>query len=354
MIWKRSLAVKTCHNILAGDICLIEMDSNAQINHQPEGFHRDGESPEQSKKPERVDIIINPAAGRQLPMLAIFNQVFKANQVDWNVAVTKNPGDAFRFSREALNAGADVVAACGGDGTVMEVARGLAGSNVPLAIFPTGTANVMALELGIPLNLTQAVALAAEGNHLVRPIDMGQVGEAQFLLRVGVGAEAQITQGTPREAKTRWGNLAYVFTAISALSNPAVAVYEIWLDGLYVRVEGISCMIANSGNVGLQGVNIAPGIDVVDGLLDVVLVRRGDLPSLIAVATAAVFEAEQEPEPILRWQAREVIMKTHPPLPVQVDGEMMGETPIEVRILPRAVKIICPLPPAPANSNTSR
>src|SRR4051794_19444696 len=108
---------------------------------------------------DNVFVIINPASGQDRPILGILNRVFHAAGINWEVGLTKQSGDALRMAREAVIAGADVVAVYGGDGTVMEVATGLSGSDVPLAIFPGGTANVMAVELGIPGALEEAVAL---------------------------------------------------------------------------------------------------------------------------------------------------------------------------------------------------
>jgi diacylglycerol kinase (ATP) len=296
-------------------------------------------------KPRRVNVIVNPAAGRPLPLLAILNSAFQNQGVDWEVFITKELGDARRLAQESVQAGVDVVAACGGDGTVMEVADGLVGSGVPMAILPAGTANVMAVELGIPLDLGLATALIAEGNNQLREVDMATVNDRRFLLRVGIGAEAHIALGPEREAKNRLGNLAYVITAISALTNPQVSWFSMELDGLHVEVEGISCMVANSGSMGISGIKIVPEMYVDDGLLDVVIIRRSNLPSLLAIASAAVLESPQEPEPVLHWQVREAKINSQPAMPVVVDGEVLDSETITARILPHAIRIICPLPP---------
>jgi diacylglycerol kinase (ATP) len=299
-------------------------------------------------RPRRVYVITNPVGtvGRRMPLLAIFNDVFRAHQVEYEVLITKESGDARRMAQEAVEAGADVVAACGGDGTLMEVADGLVGTGVPLAIFPAGTANIMALTLGIPTDLVEAVTLVAEGSRAVlRSVDMGEVNNRLFLLRVGGGAEAQMTLQTEREAKSRWGNLAYVLSGLNTILNPIPAQYRINVDGMRVEVEGISLMVANSGNVGMAGVNIAPGVDVSDGLLDVIVIRSGDVPSLLSVASAMFTKAEMEPEPLLHWQAREIYIETDPPIALIADGEDVGMTPVSARALPGAVQIVCPLPP---------
>ncbi len=98
---------------------------------------------------KRVRVIINPAAGQDEPVLGILNSVFHPAGVEWDVAITLKAGDAKRFAQQAVEEGIEVVAVYGGDGTVAEVASGLIGSEVPLAIFPGGTANVMSVELGI-------------------------------------------------------------------------------------------------------------------------------------------------------------------------------------------------------------
>lgn len=295
-------------------------------------------------KPRRVHVITNPAAGKRQPLLAILNDIFQANQVDWEVFVTKQSGDAQRLAQESAQAGVDLVAACGGDGTVMEVANGLIGTDVPMAIFPSGTANVMSLELGIPLDIAQAVALASEGNNTLRAVDMGQANNSNFLLRIGIGMEAHIILRTEREAKTRWGNLAYILTGLAELTNPTVANYVMVLDGLRMEVDAISVMVANSGNMGIQGVNIVPGVDVSDGMLDVVVIRRGDLPSLLTIARSSFLDPQEIPDSVLHWKTREVQITAKPEQLVQADGEDIGVTPLSVRILPRAVKIVCPIP----------
>jgi diacylglycerol kinase family enzyme len=84
-----------------------------------------------------------------------------------------------------------------------------------------------------------------------------------------------------------------------------------------------------------------------DGLLDFVLIRRSDLPSLLAVATNAVLNLETEPEPILHWQAKKIVVNADPQQPTEIDGEEYPPTPFTAEVLPRAARIVCPLPPPP-------
>jgi YegS/Rv2252/BmrU family lipid kinase len=292
----------------------------------------------------RVHVIINPAAGKDQPVLKVLNTALQEAGVEWEVFLTKAAGDGRRLAQEAVQAGADVIGVHGGDGTVMEVASGLIGTAVPFAIIPGGTANVMSLELGIPVDLQAACALLVDPAAAVRTIDMGQVGEHYFLLRSSVGFEAEMVEGADRELKNRLGVFAYALSALQTLADPPVARYSLNLDGQEVEQEGLACIVANSGTMGMNGMPslaLAPDIDVGDGLLDVVIVTRSDLPGIVSLIANVVSGGENS-NILQRWQAREVTITADPPQTVQVDGEITGKTPVTARVLPQAVRVIVP------------
>ena len=289
-----------------------------------------------------VQTIINPAAGRDQPILKTLNAAFTTAGVDWDVAITKKPGDGTRLAKKAVEAGADVVLVHGGDGTVMEVASGLVGSQVPLAIVPGGTANVMSHELGIPVDLVEACTLAVNPDATIRKIDMGKIKDVYFMLRAGMGFEAAMVRGADRELKDRVGLLAYALSGLQELTDPQIARYHLVLDGQNVETEGLACIVANSGNIGAAGMSLAPNIDISDGLLDVMVVTKADLPSLIALAATVVGGAENDAPALQHWQVKQVTISSDPPQQVQVDGEMLAQTPIDVQIVPEAVKVIVP------------
>lgn len=291
---------------------------------------------------DRIAVIVNPAAGQDRPILSIMNTAFHAARVDWDVFVTKKEGDATRYTHQAVEAGYPVVAVYGGDGTVGEVASALIGTGVPLAIFPGGTANVMSVELGIPNDLAEACALVFSGAGIARPIDMGRIADRHFMLRVGIGFEAEMVEGADREKKDRFGTLAYAISALQALRDPTVARYRLTLDGVSRDTEGMTCIIANTGSLGRTSLTLAPTIDIGDGLLDVVVVRSNDLPSLVAVA-ASVIAGSANAEPLQHWQARQVRVEVEPAQPVTVDGEIVEEAPIEVEVIPAAIQVIVPV-----------
>lgn len=300
---------------------------------------------------QRVRVIVNPSAGQDEPILNTLNTTFRAAGVDWDILITKEAGDGRRLTEEALAAGADVIAAYGGDGTVMEVASVLAGTHIPLAILPGGTANVIAAELGVPPDLAGALALINHEAAVIQAMDVGQVGEYRFLTRIGMGLEVAVIEETDREAKSRLGWLAYALTLLQKLTDPPVARYRLLIDGREIEAEGLMCVVANSGtfspNTGVAGrpLSLGPEVSVNDGLLDVVVIRRSNLASLLSVA-ASLVAGNDKAEPLERWPAREVTVMSDPPQGVQCDGEIIGMTPVTARVAPQALRVIVP-PPVP-------
>ncbi|MEJ2706564.1 MAG: diacylglycerol kinase family lipid kinase [Anaerolineales bacterium] len=324
-------------------------DATDQSEHRRELVERVRTRVDQSAEREQgrlIHVIINPVAGKGQPVLKVLNAAMQVAGVAWEVFVTKAAGDCHNFVKQAVEAGVDQVIVYGGDGTIMEAASALMGTDIPLAIIPGGTGNVMSAELRIPLDLVEACALAVDPEANLRAIDLGRIGEKYtFMLRAGVGLEAAMVEGADRELKDRVGSLAYAISGLQALSDPPIARYRLELDGEETLVEGLTCIVANSGNVGVPGMYLAPNIDVSDGLLDVIVVRSIDLPALASLL-ASVVGGLENPEKLAHWQAKEITLTSDPVQKVQVDGEILCETPFTVRVVPQAVKMIVPSPAA--------
>jgi YegS/Rv2252/BmrU family lipid kinase len=286
-----------------------------------------------------MHVVINPASGQPQPLLHTVNMVCQELGVDWDASITKKSGDGHRFAREALASGVDVVAAFGGDGSVMEVASALMGSQVPVAILPGGTANVMSTELGIPGDLTQACQLACGQNSTTKAVDVGQSGERTFMLRVAMGLAADHVIGATREMKDRYGELAYTLSALKQMEHPTTARYQLTLDGEGFEVEGVTCRVDNSGNVG-HGLSFSKEISVSDGLLDVTIVRDLGHTSRWSLFSDAIGHGTPDADAFHHWQAREITIDADPPQRVIGDGELWGETPISLTVLPQAARFL--------------
>ncbi len=288
---------------------------------------------------KRVKVIINPASGIERPILRPLNSALRGAGFAWDVDVTHGSGDAQRLAAAAALDGYDAVMVYGGDGAVMEAAAGLMGTGVPLAIIPSGTGNVLSVELGIENDIARAAALLTREQIPVRDIDMGECGEHRFALRVATGYEAAYVQHTTREAKERMGKLAYALSAIQ--QDLRLVCYSLTLDGEAVEVDGYTCMVANSGNVGLPGLAVLSEISVGDGLLDVVVVQNLNFLSLLRRPAFGDEETERN-KMVRHWQVREVTVATDPPEAIIGDGEVWGETPFSAWVLPGVMRVIVP------------
>ncbi len=309
----------------------------------------------------RVCVVANPAAGQGNFDVKELNARFTSAEVEWEVFFTKKVGDGELLARRAIAEGFDVVAAYGGDGTVAEVGGAMVGSGVPLAILPGGTANVMSVELGIPLSFGEAVGVLCYEELSLRAVDVGKVDDRHFMLRLSVGLEARMVEGADRSLKDRLGTLAYALSALKAITTPEVHSFEFEVDGQTRCEEGIACVIANSANLGRAGWQLSPDVSVSDGLLDVFVVNNTSMPTVMSLLTGILgqetrtVEAEREGEPVdearpvRHWQAKDVVVSSTPASSVQCDGEMIGNTPKHVSILPAALQIVVPPPPLPAS-----
>jgi diacylglycerol kinase (ATP) len=295
---------------------------------------------------KRIHIAFNPAAGPARDSLEIIEAVLREHgQVEWEVFETQKDGDARRFAEEAVKAGVDAVVACGGDGTVMEVAQGVQGSKVPMAIFPAGTANVMSVELGISSDLKEAVALVLGDACHTRYIDMGEIDGRSFLLRVGIGLEAELA-ATPREQKRRYGRLAYFSWAFQKIRELRRVDFTLTMDGKTERVRGVSCMIANSANAGIPRLELVEA-DVADGQLDVLVIRSMQIPEIARIVgnSLRILLRKGQPaqEPLLHWRAREIKVTTRRRQRVAADGELLERrSEVQARVIPGAVRVIVP------------
>jgi YegS/Rv2252/BmrU family lipid kinase len=305
-----------------------------------------------------IQIIANPGAGQEGLNLKTVQTIFSAYPVEWDVSITKEAGDATLLAKAAAEAGADVVAIYGGDGSVAETAAALAGvSRTCLAILPGGTANVMSVELGIPGKLEDALRVAADPASQVRTIDMGVVNKRPFVLRVGMGLEAEMVAGADREAKNRFGVFAYLWSGLQNIARPQPARYQLVLDGQQVETDGLTCIVANSGNMGQAGLNLIPTIAVDDGLLDVIVIGQAGVKSFFDVAGAILGLAEVQPEQrptrytqlgaemrssLQYWQVKEVHVACEPPQAIQSDGELLDAKEVHCQIQQGALRVLTP------------
>jgi YegS/Rv2252/BmrU family lipid kinase len=295
----------------------------------------------------RAFVVGRERKGRQIPE-AVADVAERLTVAGWEVdnAVVERKREMRRLTRRAVKDGRDVVLAVGGDGAVLQVATVLADTTVALGIIPTGTGNLLAGNLHIPGGIEQAVETVLTGRP--RRIDMGQVKidgkKRAFTVACGIGFDAKVMDATGQDQKLRWGKLAYLANAVRQTGNLHNGPHEITLDGVRSTMDAAQVFIANFGKM-LPIVQPRRRIRGDDGLLDVIVVRAaGPLPGLLAGWEALMQKdlGESSGGHVFRAQAREIRIESDPNRLVETDGSVVGQTPVNVSIQPRALTVIVP------------
>ena len=243
------------------------------------------------------------------------------------------------LARRAVAAGAGLVFAVGGDGTVRACAEALAGTEVPLAIVPRGTANLAARALGIPHRLGAALAAGFGGHE--RRIDLATADGMTFAAMAGLGVDAAVVAAAPAWLKSRAGWLAYAVAGAGLAHGPR-ASFEISLDGTPLACAARSVV---AGNAGLLpgGFVLLPAARLDDGQLDVGILAPASLLDWGRVAHRILTGSRREGRQLLSYRARRVEIRADRQLPRQVDGEVIEPgRALTVTVLPAALLVRVP------------
>jgi YegS/Rv2252/BmrU family lipid kinase len=260
------------------------------------------------------------------------------------ILVTDGPGSARAHAAECARRGDPVVVAAGGDGTVNEVVAGLldaAAEGFPmpeLGLMPLGTMNVFALELGLPVRSVRQCWDAVAGGA-TRTVDLWMVNGRPMVQLGGVGLDASVVAETSWEMKRRMGPFSYVVNAARVLARPAPQL-TVTVDG--VAVAGAMALLGNGKRYG-GPLKVFPGAELDDGLAHVLVLRQqttGDvLGFLAALATGSL---EKFPGVWLA-RGREIDITSARDVPLELDGEPSGGTPVSVR--PAPWRLVVRVPP---------
>jgi diacylglycerol kinase family enzyme len=241
------------------------------------------------------------------------------------------------ITRQALAAGAALIFAVGGDGTVRACAAALHGTGVPLAIVPAGSANLTARALGVPRDVHAALAAGFDGPE--RQIDLAVADGEICTAMAGIGLDAAVVGATSDRLKRRTGWPAYAAASAGQLLAPPTR-FSIRLDGGPPMVrQACSVVVGNTGRLP-GGFPILPDARPDDGVLDVGVLAPAGLAGWVSIGYRAILASRRDDAQLERFRARTVEITAAADLPRQADGEMIGSSDrLSVTVLPGALRV---------------
>jgi diacylglycerol kinase (ATP) len=316
--------------------------------------------PEQPK----VLIVFNPNAGQATIVRQALEQVANLwRNHGWQVELqpTNAPGHATVMAKAASQTGFHIVAACGGDGTVNEVMNGLVNTETALAVLPAGTVNIWAREMGLPMDVQRSAAATLLAQW--RQIDVGRarsmfprtrrlsrkrvarskepIVDRHFLLMAGVGFDAAVTAGINPQEKKRLGAIAYVKQALQIGWNYRGSKVALRIDGKKIRGRFLMAVVGNSQ---LYGGVIKFTLNALldDGLLDICVIQGRSMLKAPLRLFSVFSRSHHRDNRIKYYQAQQIQFLSRKPIPVQVDGDYLGMTPMLFEVVPQGLWVLVP------------
>lgn len=292
-----------------------------------------------------IYIIYNPVSGQgdAAAQRSRIEQLL-GERLQLTVLETTPDETAEQLAEQAIEQGAEGVVASGGDGTVSAVAGKLVNTGIPLGIIPRGTANAIAAAFGISDNIDNACDTILSG--IPRKIDVGTCNGKPLLLLAGIGLEADVIEQANRQLKDKLGTAAYILSAFQQVRE---------IEQFHAELETIDRTISFDAS-GITVANAAPATSVLaqgpsdvvpfDGLLDVTIFAPEGTGSAIAASynlfQTAMNKRSSQREDIGYFRCGALTITTDTPQKVVLDGEMVGETPIEIRCIPQGLILMTP------------
>jgi diacylglycerol kinase (ATP) len=285
-------------------------------------------------------IILNPAAYRD--RATRWRSRLESMARGCPVYATTAPGEAELMSRRAVAEGFDKIVAAGGDGTINEVVNGLAGSEATLGLLPIGTVNVFAMELGLPWhNLEMCWEIIQNDN--TRLIDLPSASGKYFVQLAGVGLDAQAVKETSVALKRNFGPLSYLISAAQIASRQPPRLF---LESENSTLqEGSLVLIGNGRRYGGPFPFFKHAV-IDDGLLDVVAFKQLGYLELIKYLQDVFFSSDIRLPEVEYFQTRRLRVSSDQDVPVELDGELVGNCPVEFEVQERRLRVLAP-PPIP-------
>lgn len=285
-----------------------------------------------------IDVIYNPVAGpRVVNRIDQVRSYLSARGLPFRIRETSAPGDAVVMARESALEGADAVVAVGGDGTMNEVADGVAGSPTRLVLIPHGTGNVFAREFSLPESVEECLDLLSSGKTI--SVRMAMANDRRFVLLASAGFDAEVVERMHHRQKNLLGIAAYFLAGARHLLR-----YQptLWLEFPgRERVEAQAVILARGKKYG-GNVTIAPGGDISGGTFQVIALLRKGRWSIVKFALDALRGKHPASPHVLIRESPSLFVRCAIPSACQVDGEYLGPLPARFTVTDALVRIVVP------------
>jgi YegS/Rv2252/BmrU family lipid kinase len=265
--------------------------------------------------------------------------------VTYTLRETVRAGDALRWARSARAEGFDLVTVAGGDGTIREACEGLMRSNsqIPLLQVPTGSANITARAMSIPIEARKALDLITKGKTVRFDIGYLPDHDRYFTFVAGAGYDARLIHDTPRELKKRLGFFAYVATGIKHFFHARPVKVRMEIDDEVHDIKAHTVMAINIGRIPQIDWSFAPNISPHDGKLNIVVMSTRSFWGSLLVLMMIMTKRYHGYVHLRHLQGHRIRVTSDEPLPLEFDGEPMGTTPFLAEILPNAMQFVVPI-----------
>lgn len=284
---------------------------------------------------ESILVVFNPASGggQRDAVLEVVSHLKKAGcHVD--LYDTKGPEDATLYLQE-LNQEYDLIIAAGGDGTTNEVVNGLLEKDVPLAVIPVGTTNVLANELGLPKSPKRLAKAILKGK--IREVHLARMNKKRFVLMAGFGYDAWVVNGVNPGIKKRFGKLAYVLSMLQQIRPYGSKSYDVDVDGKVYKAKSV--IITNGKYYGGKFI-LSRKADLSDPNLQVFLFRARNKLELLTILFSLPFGIIEKLPGLLSISGKNIKISTNKSDVVQADGDFAGYLPVDVSIEPETFPFV--------------
>jgi diacylglycerol kinase (ATP) len=279
-------------------------------------------------------VILNPAAHSERAQRKQARVESLAR--DCVVCATTYVGEAESIARRAVDEGFQKIVAAGGDGTINEVVNGLAGTRATLGLLPIGTMNVFATELGLPVHDLERCWDIVQGAH-IREVDLAKANQKFFVQLAGVGLDAQVVKETSAQLKRNFGPLSYLISAaqIAARQPP-----RLFIQSEDASIDQGSFVLVGNGRLYGGPFPFFKHAALDDGLLDVVVFKRLGYLEIIKYLQDVIFSSEIRVPEVEYFQTRRLRVESDQTVPVELDGELVGNCPVEFGLQERALRVL--------------